>query len=57
MLSLVSVKEKSQGLYLLKKLSREHVYLKSHSRMRVDLAVQVRIIFIATFIRDYSFNF
>ena len=32
---------KSQGLYLLKKLSMEHVHLTSYSRMRVNLAAQV----------------
>ncbi len=40
----LALSEKLQGRYLLKKLSREHVYLKSYSRMRVDLAVQVSII-------------
>ena len=40
----LALSEKLQGRYLLKKLSREHVYLKSYSRMQVDLAVQVSII-------------
>ena len=34
---------KSLGLQLAHKLKREHVYLTSFSRMRVDLAVQVCI--------------
>ena len=32
---------KSVGLKLAHKFGREHVYLTSHSRMRVDLAAQV----------------
>lgn len=32
---------RSKGLYMLKKLSREHLHLTSYSRMRVDLAVEV----------------
>ena len=31
------------GLYIGNKLTREHVYLTSYSRMRVDLAAQVRL--------------
>ena len=31
----------SQGLYLLPKLTIEHIQLNSYSRMRVDLAAQV----------------
>lgn len=34
--------KRSGGLYLLSKLSLEHVNLTSWSRMRVDLATQVR---------------
>ena len=37
----ISLAEKSQGLYLLKKLSKEHIHLTSYSRMRVDLAAEV----------------
>ena len=32
---------RSEGLFLLKKLSKEHFDLTSYSRMRVDLAVEV----------------
>lgn len=32
---------RSQGLFLLKKLSKEHIDLTSYSRMRVDLASEV----------------
>lgn len=37
----LNLAEKSGGLYLLKKLSKEHLYLNSFSRMRVDLAAEV----------------
>ena len=33
--------EISQGLFFLKKISREHIQLSSYSRMTVDLAVEV----------------
>ena len=32
---------RSEGLFLLKKLSKEHLDLTSYSRMRVNLAVEV----------------
>ena len=35
--------KRSNGLYLLKKLSKEHIDLSSYSRMRVDLAAEVSI--------------
>ena len=35
-------RKSSSGLSLLPKLTREHVYLNSYSRMRVNLAAQVR---------------
>ena len=36
-----SLAHRSEGLYMLKKLSREHLQLTSYSRMRVNLAVEV----------------
>lgn len=36
--------QSSQGLSLIPKLSREHLYLTGYSRMRVDLAAQVRFL-------------
>ena len=39
-----SMAKDSHGLFLLKHLSIEHIRLTSYSRMRVDLAVQVRCI-------------
>ena len=39
----VSMMQRSNGLYLLKKLSKEHIDLTSYSRMRVDLAAEVSI--------------
>lgn len=33
----ISMAQRSNGLYLLKKLSKEHIDLTSYSRMRVDL--------------------
>ena len=35
--------KRSDGLFMLKKLSREHLQLTSYSRMRVDLAAEVRM--------------
>ena len=43
---LVKVYEQNQtasGLFFNKKLRREHVHLNSYSRMRVNLAAQVRL--------------
>ena len=40
-----AVAKRSQGLFLLKKLSREHLELTSYSRMRVDLAAEVSFSF------------
>lgn len=37
----VSLSSRSEGLFLLKKLSKEHLDLTSYSRMRVNLAVEV----------------
>ena len=34
---------RSEGLFLLKKLSKEHLHLTSYSRMRVNLAVEVGV--------------
>ena len=39
--SKVSMSTRSEGLFLLKKLSKEHLDLTSYSRMRVNLAVEV----------------
>lgn len=39
--SKIDLSARSDGLYLLKKLSKEHLDLTSFSRMRVDLAVEV----------------
>ena len=36
-----SLRQRSGGLYLLKKLSMEHIKLTSYSRMRVNLAAEV----------------
>lgn len=36
-----SLLRRSEGLYILKKLSKEHLNLTSFSRMRVDLAAEV----------------
>ncbi len=41
---LTSIITQSSGLALVRKLKREHVELTSFSRMRVDLAAQVRVI-------------
>ncbi len=41
--SKVSLSGRSEGLFLLKKLSKEHLDLTSYSRMRVDLAVEVGV--------------
>ena len=38
----MSLVERSEGLFLLKKLSKEHLDLTSFSRMRVNLAAEVR---------------
>jgi len=35
--------DRSNGTYLLKKLTREHIELNSYSRMRVNLAAEVSI--------------
>ena len=35
------LKSASEGLFVLKRLKREHFYLDGFSRMRVDLAAQV----------------
>lgn len=40
----MSLSERSEGLYLLKKLSKEHLDLTSYSRMRVDLAAEVSLV-------------
>ena len=37
-------KKDTAGLYLVPKLKYEHVFLSSFSKMRVDLAAQVRIV-------------
>ena len=37
------IKNRAQGLSLVPKIKYEHVYLTSFSKMRVDLAAQVRI--------------
>lgn len=37
----LSLLKRSKGLFLLKKLSKEHLDLTSYSRMRVDLAAEV----------------
>lgn len=39
----VSMAQRSNGLYLFKKLSNAHIDLTSYSRMRVDLAAEVSI--------------
>ena len=39
----VSVAKNLKGLYLLKKLSLEHIQLTSYSRMKVNLTAQVGI--------------
>ncbi len=41
----MSLAERSQGLYLLKKLSKDHVHLTSYSRMRVSLAAEVNLLY------------
>ena len=38
----MSLAERSEGLFLLKKLSKEHLDLTSFSRMRVNLATEAR---------------
>ena len=38
----MSLAERSEGLFLLKKLSKEHLDLTSFSRMRVNFAAVVR---------------
>ena len=42
----ISLSSCSEGLFLLKMLSKEHLDLTSYSRMRVDLAVEVSIIIV-----------
>ena len=37
----LSLPERSEGLYLMRKLSKEHINLTSYSMMRVDLAAEV----------------
>ena len=39
--SKTAMASRSEGLYMLKKLSKEHLDLTSYSRMRVNLAVEV----------------
>ena len=43
----LSLSDRSKGLFMLKKLSKEHLDLTSFSRMRVDLAVEVRLLSVA----------
>ena len=43
----LSLSDRSKGLFMLKKLSKEHLDLASFSRMRVDLAVEVILLSVA----------
>ena len=44
----------SPGFALLDKLKFEHIRLTSHSKMRVDLAAQVRYIYLTIFCSYYG---
>ena len=50
----MSMAQRSNGLYLLKKLSKEHTDLTSYFRMQVDLAAEVSISVSMCFICLYS---
>ena len=53
----LSLSDRSKGLFMLKKLSKEHLDLTSFSRMRVDLAVEVILLQVLSASVAKSFDF